>query len=171
MSIRVSLIATVVIARVKRHGLPLVFGFTSLCIYLCYRSYTKTPPLHLPLPPGFTYRGGVALSTGLSYIPDYTAHSSDISSDNPGSTTRWSPVIIPSKSIPFLLIMVPRILIVPNQLLSTLVILPLILLFSACIDQCPTKQGSHKGNYTKNRSECDNNYLLIMCCSISGAWT
>ena len=29
----------------------LVFGFTSLCIYLCYRSYTKTPPLHLPLAP------------------------------------------------------------------------------------------------------------------------
>ena len=31
----------------------LVFGFTSLCIYLHYRSYTKTPPLHLLLAPRF----------------------------------------------------------------------------------------------------------------------
>ena len=31
----------------------LVFGFTSLCIYLCYRSYTKTTPPFLLLAPGF----------------------------------------------------------------------------------------------------------------------
>ena len=49
----------------------LVFGFTLLCIYLCYRSYTKTPPLHLPLAPRFHLCGGVVLSTRLFYIPNY----------------------------------------------------------------------------------------------------
>ena len=47
----------------------LVFGITSLCIYLHYRSYTKT--LTSSTCPQVSPIVGVALSTGSFYIPNY----------------------------------------------------------------------------------------------------
>ena len=39
-------------------------------------------PYIFHLPPGFTYRGGVALSTGLFYIPNYTVLEEEDDDDN-----------------------------------------------------------------------------------------